>query len=184
MKSVMRFWRFIVRKWANARAVTRLLIGAFVIGLIGLMGLTPNVVFGQTLAWPYAAMIAAAGWGRSGLAFGPMIALIVFGIAQDVTSGAPIGCFALVNIAVFGASAGLSQTFDIERSPGMAIAVPLAAMLIGFVLVWTIASLTGGYIARFMPLFGALFTTLILHFAVSGLFDLGVRRGQTRGATV
>ncbi len=149
--------------------------------MIGLTGLTPNVFLGQTLVWPYAALIAAAGWGRSGLAFGPLILLVCFGLAQDVTSGAPIGCFALVNVLVFGASASLSQTFDMERSPGMNFAVPVLAILLGFALVWMVASLSGGHIARIAPLVGAFLATVFVNVIAGRLFDLGVRRGLPGG---
>ncbi len=181
MKQLRNMFATLQRWWREAPARSRLAIGAILVAIIGVMGLTPNVIFGQTLIWPYAGIIAAAGWGRSGLAFAPMVLLVFFGIAQDVTGGAPIGCFALVNILVFGASAGLSQTFDMERSPGMNFAVPVMALAIGFILVWILASLSGGYIARAAPLISAFFATLFAHVVLSGLFDLGVRRGQARG---
>ncbi len=172
----------LARFWTGARPRTRLVIGAVVVAMIGLMGLTPNVIMGQTLVWPYAGMIAAAGWGRSGLAFAPVFVLMGLGFAQDVTSGAPIGCFALVNILVFGASVGLGQVFDIERAPSMAMIVPAVSICVGFILTWLIASLSGGYLARLSPLFWAFAATLLLHVLIAPLYDLGVRRNKPLGA--
>ncbi|MEM6534898.1 MAG: hypothetical protein AAGA24_05070 [Pseudomonadota bacterium] len=174
----------IFRRWDEARPGMRLAIGAAVLAAVGLTGLTPNVVLGQTLVWPYAAMVAAAGWGRSGLAFAPMAALVFFGLAQDVTSGAPIGCFALVNVLIFGASAGLNQMFDADRAGDLGTAVPLICIALGFVLVWLIASLSGGHVAKVLPLVTALVITVLFHIITAPLFDLGIRRGQNAGSAL
>jgi len=171
-----------VRFWSGARPRTRLVIGTIVVAVVGIMGLTPNVIMGQTLIWPYAGMIAAAGWGRSGLAFSPVFVLMGLGFAQDVTSGAPIGCFALVNILVFGVSVGLGQLFDIERAPTMAMIVAAASIWVGFMLTWLIASFSGGYLARISPLVWAFAVTVLLHVFITPLYDLGVRRNQALGA--
>jgi len=172
----------VTRWWQSARARARLAIGAIVVIVIGLGGLTPNVLFDVTLSWPYAALIAAVGWGRSGLGFGPMTLLLVFGLAQDVTASAPIGSFALINFATFGASAALSQTFDIERSPGMNYGLPLVLLAFGMVLVWLLASFASGHVVRIVPLFSALLATVFLHMLIAPLFDLGIRRGGPAGA--
>lgn len=172
------------RWWQSSRARTRLAVGGLIVVMIGVAGLTPNVLFDVTLSWPYAALIAAVGWGRSGLGFGPMILLLGFGFAQDVTASAPIGCFALVNFVTFGASAGLSQTFDIERSPGMNYGLPLALLAFGMLMVWLLASFAGGHIVRVVPLISAFLATLFLHMLIAPVFDLGIRRGSHAGASV
>lgn len=172
------------RQWAGARPRVRLFIGAIVVAILGLAGLTPHVWFDLTLTWPYAALIAAVGWGRSGLAFTPMALLVMFGIAQDVTSSAPLGCYALVNLVTYGTSAGLSQTFDIERSAGMNFGLPIALMALGMCLVWLLASFAGGYIARIIPLISAFLATLFLHMLIAPVFDLGIRRGSHAGGAV
>ena len=56
-------------RWENARPRSRLVVGALVVAMIGLVGLTPKSFFGVPLAWPYVGLIAAVGWGRSGLGF-------------------------------------------------------------------------------------------------------------------
>lgn len=172
------------RWWHSARARTRLAVGAGLVMGIGLAGLTPNVFFDLTLSWPYAALIAAVGWGRSGLGFAPMILLALFGFAQDVTASAPIGSFALVNFLTFGASSGLSQTFDIERSPGMNYGLPLVLIGFGMMLVWLLASFAGGHIVRVVPLISAYLATIFLHMLIGPLFDLGIRRGDSGGTAL
>ena len=72
-------------RWEAARPRLRLLVGALVVLVIGMVGLTPKSFFGVPLAWPYVGLIAAVGWGRSGIAFGPMVLLVLFGFAQDAS---------------------------------------------------------------------------------------------------
>lgn len=170
--------------WSEARPGTRLVIGAGIVALIGLTGLTPTLFFGVALAWPYAALIAAIGWGRSGFAFSPVVILIVFGIAQDVTTSAPLGCFGLINLLVYGASAILHQMFDSERSPELVLALPLILLVFAFLVIWGLASLVSGHVTRLEPLVAALISTAVLQFVLAAMFDLGVRPGVDPGATV
>ncbi|MEO0550679.1 MAG: hypothetical protein AAFZ91_12225 [Pseudomonadota bacterium] len=165
----------VLRWWANARPRLRLVVGSILIGLIGLMGLTPNVFFGAALSWPYMALIAAIGWGRAGLGFSPMLVLIAFGFAQDVTASAPLGSFALVNLATYGITAALYQAFDAERSPGVNYGLPLALLFIGMSFVWLLASLSSNHAVRFSPLLASLLATVFVQMIVAPLFDLGVR---------
>ncbi len=183
MKTISALLGSIGRWWQRSRPRVRLMVGMSVLVVIGLTGLTPNVWFGVTISWPYAALIAAAGWGRSGLGFGPMFVLVLFGFAQDVTASAPLGCFALVNLAIFGASATASQTFDIERSRGMNFGLPMAMIALGMSLVWILASFAGGHFVRLLPIISALMATLLLHMLVAPVFDLGVRRGAHAGVS-
>ncbi len=175
------FFGSVTRWWEGARARVRLAVGAGLVGVLGLTGLTPNVLFDLTLSWPYAALIAAVGWGRSGLAFGPMVMLVLFGFAQDVTASAPLGCFALVNLATYGASAGVSQTFDIERSRGMNYGLPVLMLIMGMVLVWLLASFASAHMVRVIPLISVLLATIFLHMLIAPVFDLGIRRGGSAG---
>jgi len=170
--------------WQDARPVTRLGIGAALVVLIGVTGLTPTLFFGVVLAWPYAALIAAIGWGRAGFAFSSVLLLIAFGVAQDVSTSAPLGCFGLINLLVYGASAILHQTFDGERSPEIVFALPLILLVFAFVLVWLMASLVSGHVTRLEPLLAALGSTAVLQLVSSPVFDLGVRPGVDPGATV
>ena len=50
--------------WSQTDPTPRLLFGAFAIAAIGLLGLTPREIFGFSIAWPYAALWGAVGWGR------------------------------------------------------------------------------------------------------------------------
>jgi hypothetical protein len=170
----------VVKWWRNASPDIRLLVGAVLVAVIGTAGLTPNY-FGFTLSWPFAALIAATGWGAGGLAARPMIMLILFGFAQDVSMiFAPLGVFALLNLAVFGVSAALYQMFDTERSGGAAIIIPVSCLLVGFVLLWVIASLTNGNAVRLEPVFLSFLSTMALYVLIAPVFDLG-RRPDERG---
>ncbi|MEO1642420.1 MAG: hypothetical protein AAFR74_03720 [Pseudomonadota bacterium] len=145
------------------------------------MGLTPTY-FGISLSWPFAALIAATGWGAGGVAMRPMVLLILFGFAQDVSMVfAPLGIFALINLSVFGFSAWLHQLFDYERSGAVAFTTPVVALLSGFIMLWILASLTNGAIVRVVPVLLSFASTLALYVLVAPLFDLG-RRPDERGA--
>ncbi|MEL6830480.1 MAG: hypothetical protein AAFO63_10125 [Pseudomonadota bacterium] len=170
--------------WSEARPGTRLAIGATLVAFVGLSGLTPTLFFGVALAWPYAALIAAIGWGRGGFAFTPVALLILFGIAQDVTASAPLGSFGLINLLVYGASAILHQTFDSERSPELVLALPMILLVFAFIVVWAFASLVSGHVIRIEPLAAALISTAALQLILSSIFDLGVRPGVDPGASV
>lgn len=148
------------------------------------MGLTPNVFFGAAVSWPYMALIAAIGWGRAGMGFSPMLILIAFGFAQDVSASAPLGSFALINLATYGITAGLYQAFDAERSPGVNYGLPILLLFIGMVFVWLLASLSSNHVVRFMPLLASLLATLFVQMIVAPLFDLGVRASAGREASL
>ncbi|MDJ0922367.1 MAG: hypothetical protein QNI84_14660 [Henriciella sp.] len=172
----------IARWWTKARPRLRLAVGTVLVGIVGLMGLTPNVFFGTTVSWPYMALIAAIGWGRAGLGFSPMLVLILFGFAQDVTASAPLGSFALVNLATYGLKAGLYQAFDAERSPGVSYGLPILILFMGIIIVWLLASLSSNHVVRFMPLFASFLATMFVQMIVAPVFDLGVRAAAGREA--
>lgn len=180
MTSILAFFAHVRKFWENARPDIRLLIGALVLTLIGVAGLTPTY-FGMTLSWPFGAFVAATAWGGGGIAMRPMLLLILFGFAQDVSMiFAPLGVFALLNILVFGLSAGLHQAFDTNRSGGVVVLIPVACLLAGFSMLWVIASLTNGTAIRVLPFLLSLFSTLALYVLISPVFDLG-RRPDERG---
>ena len=170
--------------WAQSRPRMRLLVGSTVLAVIGLTGLTPNVMFDIALSWPYAALIAAAGWGRSGLGFGPMIALVLFGIAQDITSDAALGVHALVNLLTYGFSVLVSQTFDVQRSQSIAYGLPILSIGLGVSLVWLLASVSSGHAERVLPMFAVFLSTVFIHMIAAPVFDLGIRRGDSAGASI
>lgn len=167
-------------RWENARPRSRLIIGVILVILIGLVGLTPKTLFGMQLSWPYIGLIAAVGWGRSGMAFGPMAFLLVFGFAQDA-SQAPWGSHGLANLLTYGLSAIVSQTADTERSPILSFVLPVVTLFVGITLVWLVASVSSGHVVRVTPMLTAYFATLVAHMLIAPLFDLGVRRGAHAG---
>ena len=93
---------------------------------------------------------------------------------------APLGAFALINIVVFGVSAALHQMFDTERSGGAAVIIPVSCLLIGFVSLWVIASLTNGNAVRLAPICLSFLSTMALYVLIAPVFDLG-RRPDERG---
>jgi len=167
-------------RWENARPRTRLIVGTIVVAIIGLVGLTPKTFFGVPLAWPYVGLIAAVGWGRSGLGFGPMIFLVAFGFAQDA-SQAPWGSHGLANLLVFGFSAQVSKMVDTERTPLLSFALPVVTLFFGIALVWLTASISSGHLVRITPMLTAYFATLVAHMLISPLFDLRAHRRMTSG---
>ncbi len=150
------------------------------VALIGMVGLTPKSFFGVPLAWPYVGLIAAVGWGRSGIAFGPMVLLVLFGFAQDA-SQAPWGSHGLANLLIFGLAALVNQTFDTERTPFLSFILPVVTLFSGIALVWITASISSGHIVRVTPMLTAYFATLVVHMLIAPLFDLGTRANLNRG---
>lgn len=167
-------------RWEAARPRSRLLIGVLVVALIGMVGLTPKSLFGVPLAWPYVGLIAAVGWGRSGIGFGPMVVLVMFGFAQDA-SQAPWGSHGLANLLTFGLSAMVHQMFDTERTPFLSFILPVVTLFSGITLVWFVASISSGHFVRVTPMLTAYFATLVVHMLISPLFDLGIRRTVPNG---
>jgi len=169
-------------RWENARPRSRLIVGTVVVAIIGLVGLTPKTFFGVPLAWPYVGLIAAVGWGRSGLGFGPMVFLVMFGFAQDA-SQAPWGSHGLANLLAYGLAAQVSQMVDTERTPLLSFALPVVTLFFGITIVWLSATISSGHLVRITPLLTAYFATLVAHMLVSPLFDLRPHRRMTGGAS-
>jgi hypothetical protein len=167
-------------RWENARPRARLLVGAVIVLLIGMVGLTPKSLFGVTLAWPYVGLIAAVGWGRSGLRFGPMIFLLMFGFAQDA-SQAPWGSHGLASLLTYGLTAMVSQMVDTERTPLLSFLLPVISLFFGITLVWIAASISSGHVVRVTPMLTAYFATLVVHMLIAPLFELSARRGHVSG---
>lgn len=177
--------RSIARKssWSRTPPSSRLMVGTFLIALVGFLGLTPKSVLGIHLIWPYAALWGAVGWASSGLSLRPMICLFALGIAQDISFDATIGVFVLVNLGTYGVAAVLSETFDVETDPVMGLMVAALAMSAGFVVLWVLASSSVDYAIRLLPLLEALAVTLLLFLPVAGLFRLGGRPGDRAAAS-
>ena len=169
--------------WGRSGATVRLLVGALVIALVGLMGLTPKILFNTEITWPYASFIAAVGWGRYGFAFRPMVLLILFGLAQDVSANAPIGCFALINLTVYGLSGAASTTLDLDRAPTLRELLPVPILAVAFFMIWGIASLSTGHGVRWYPLAAAYAMTFFLHVLIAPVFLLGRQNNEFSAST-
>ncbi|MGB3624346.1 MAG: hypothetical protein WA989_00860 [Henriciella sp.] len=172
----------IARFWGEAGPTSRLVIGTVLVVIIGLAGLNPQTLFGNELVWPYASLVAAIGWGRSGLALRPMAILVILGVAQDVSAYAPLGCFGFINLSVFGLSAGISRTFDRERAPIITIIAPVVLYSFAFSLVWLLASFASGHVVQMSPLISAFVVTYFLHMLVAPVFNLGRRIAPLTGS--
>ena len=167
--------------WSQTGPTPRLLFGAFAIAAIGLLGLTPREFFGFSIAWPYAALWGAVGWGRVGLSVRPMILLIIFGLVQDVTFHAPIGCFVILNLLAYGASAAIADMFDVMNEPLIAILSPVLLFSGAFLLLWLMASTLEDHAVRILPLVASLMTTGLVYAVLNKVFDLGRLPGESVG---
>jgi hypothetical protein len=166
--------------WSGLGPTPRLIAGALIIIATGMAGLMPREVWGMTIPWPYAAFWGAVGWGRVGLSLRPMILLVLFGLAQDIGMNAPLGCFALINLIVYGLSALVADTVDV-RQPLAALLAPFALFFAGFLMCWILAGFLSNHLTSpLMPL-----TTMLFTGAVYGIihraFDLGRRPGEIEG---
>ncbi|WP_084397774.1 hypothetical protein [Henriciella aquimarina] len=170
------------RIWSEAGPTSRMIAGTLIVVTIGLIGLTPKTLFNTELVWPYAALVAAIGWGRSGLAFRPMAVLVLFGFAQDVSAYAPLGCFGFINLSAFGLSALVHRSFDRERSPVITSIAPIFIYAAAFSLVWLFASFNSNHLVQAEPLIKAYAVTYILHIIAAPAFDLGRRVGPLTGS--
>lgn len=163
--------------WTRTSPNMRLLAGAALIALVGLIGLTPKTVFGLHLVWPFAALWGAAGWASAGLSIRPMLLLCLFGVAQDMSFVSPIGSFMLINLATYGAAAMVSETLDVEADPVKAVLVAAFAMAVGFALMWGMASAKADHAVALLPVLSVFAVTVILFIPVAPLFRLGGRPG-------
>lgn len=168
--------------WSSSGPSARLFFGSFFILTIGILGLTPKSFLGQEIIWPYAALWGAIGWGRVGLALRPMLILTFLGLAQDINTNAPLGCFVIVNLVTYGMSAAAADTFDLENSVILSILTQTGLLVLGFVIVWLQASLLQEHLVRVLPLLRTLIITGISFAIVHKLFDLGRAPGRPLGS--
>lgn len=167
--------------WSSSGPLARLLFGAFIIMTVGILGLTPKTFMGMSIMWPYAALWGAVGWGRVGLSLRPMILLILFGLAQDISLNAPLGCFVIVNLSVYGLSVAVAESVDLKNDPILGVVAPAALLMIAFVLVWALASLLQEHPVRFVPLIKTLLITGLGYAICQKAFDLGRAPGRVMG---
>lgn len=167
--------------WSQAGPTPRLIFGAAIIAIVGVLGMTPKALFGIPLAWPFAALWGAIGWGRAGLSLRPMILLVIFGLMQDIVSNAPLGCFAMINLLIYGMSAGIADQTDGMRDTLVAVMGPIVLLVIAFLLVWGFASITSDHLVRSWPLLASFITTGLIYAIAARMYDLGRRPGESPG---
>ena len=161
-------------RWSRLSSDTRLLVGTAIIVLVGLAGQTPKSLFGLQIIWPHAALLGAAGWGLSGHRFRPMTVLILLGLVQDISFEANLGCFVIVNLVTYAATAYAAELYDAGNDPLIRAVIPTFSIALGFFVLWAVASATTGQVAEVRSLVGAFAMTLGLHFLLARFFDLGV----------
>jgi len=154
-----------------------------IIAIVGVLGMTPKALFGIPLAWPFAALWGAIGWGRVSLSLRPMILLIMFGLMQDIVSNAPLGFFAMINLLVYGMSAGIADQTDGMRDILVAVVGPAALLIVAFLLVWGSASITSDHLVRIWPLLASFAMTGLIYSFSGRMFDLGRRPGESPGGS-
>lgn len=169
--------------WSQSGPSPRLIFGAAMIAIVGVLGMTPKAFFGIPLAWPFAALWGAIGWGRAGLSLRPMLLLVMFGLMQDIISNAPLGCFAMINLLVYGLSAGIADQTDGMRDTLVAVLGPAVLLVVAFLLVWGFASITSDHLVRAWPLMTCFITTGLIYAFGNGMFDLGQRPGESPGGS-
>lgn len=170
--------------WSQTGPTLRLVVGVCLIAVIGLVGLTEKTLFGVAVPWPHAALWGAVGWGAVGLSLRPMAALTLLGFAQDIAFVAPLGCFVLVNLSIYGLSAAVSESIDPETDPLISWLAPVALIAAGFFALWIIASSVADHAVQVWPLLLAYFSTAGLYFVVGGVFRLGRAPGEPAGQGV
>ena len=109
------------------------------------------------------------------------VVLVIFGLMQDIISNAPLGCFALINLLVYGLSAGIADQTDGMRDALVAVVGPAVLLIVAFLLIWGFASITSDHLVRSWPLFTNFFMTGLIYSFANQMFDLGRRPGESPG---
>lgn len=145
------------------------------LGLVALLGVADQFRLEQgwsNLAWPNAALWAAAGWGLSGLAIRPMLLLVLIGLAQDIVLRAPLGAFVVVNLAAFGTAAFLTRRQDRDGGTARGLLFGFLAILAGFAALTALAVTANEGSPRLPALIADVSVTLIGFVLVFPLFNL------------
>jgi hypothetical protein len=100
---------------------------------------------------------------------------------QDIVSNAPLGCFALINLLVYGMSAGIAEQTDGMRDTLVAFVGPVVLLSAAFLLVWGFASITSDHIVRTWPLLTSFVNTGLIYAFANRMYDLGRRPGESPG---
>jgi hypothetical protein len=112
-----------------------------------------------------------------------MMLLVLFGLMQDIVSNAPLGCFAMINLLIYGMSAGIADQTDGMRDPLVAVVGPAVLLIVAFLLVWGFASITGEHLVRSWPLLSSFITTGLIYAFAARMYDLGRRPGESPGSS-
>lgn len=168
---------WIERSWRRTGPGRRLLAGLGALLLIWFLGLIQTGLTGLSLPWPFVLLVAAVGWSRRGLSLRPMMAIVVLGLAQDLSHAAPFGSFAIAGLATYALHAGIIRSLDVERDPVLSAAMPFLSLTAGVILIWIVASNVAGHAAELATLAASWLATLLLYAIVHPMLDLNTRSG-------
>lgn len=163
------------RFWQRLGPSGRLLFGTLIAVVFWWVGLRGLNLFGTEITWPLILLCAAIGWGRVGLAIRPMVALVALGLLQDTSASAPFGSHAIVALATYGFHAAVGGALDFDRDPILSSVRPFISLVLGFALLWFVASNAAGHAVALWPLFASGLATAVAYILLRSVFDLGER---------
>lgn len=162
---LVRFWQRLGEGW-------RIFLGSLLILVLAFTSLMPNSIFGIEIVWSFATLWAAIGWGLAGISLRPLFLLSLFGLLQDVQMDAPIGCFMVINLSVYGLSVWAGENFDFDADPVRRMMVAPIGIGIGIFALWVFSSTSQDYRVSVSSFIGPYCTTLIGYMVFSWVFKL------------
>lgn len=139
--------------------------------------MAPANLFRGTVPAPDIALVAIFYWAIFGPAFLPPWAVLVLGLAQDFTTGAPLGFWAVIYLLAYGFSMSQRVFFMGRSGPGVLFGFTVVALLTA-IATWVLGSIT---YARWLPpaqIFLQAPMSALLYFCVSPVYAF-IRRMLT-----
>lgn len=178
MRRRQSLFQALLRSWRRTNPVTRMIIGAALVGIIWFMGLTPWRVAGVDLPWPILLLVAAVGWSRVGLFMRPVFVLIGLSLLYDISSAAPLGSYMIVALSAYGVQVLAQSALDMDNGAVLETAIPFLSMAVGIVVLWILASASAGYPMRILPFMTAGLATALAYVLLAPMFNLRARSGR------
>lgn len=168
----------LLRSWRRTNPVTRLIIGAALVGLVWFLGLTPWRIAGIDLPWPILLLAAAVGWGRVGLFMRPVFVLIGLSLLYDISAAAPLGSYMIVALSAYGVQVLAQSALDMDNGAVMETAIPFLGLATGIAVLWVLASASAGYLMRILPFMTTGLATALAYILLAPMFNLRARSGH------
>lgn len=150
-------------------ALSRYFFGTLAILLLAYLGLlwvssSPYYSF-----WPLAGLWAAVGWGGNRLAIIPVVLLVAMGLAMDLISGAPIGCYAAIFLVGYLVASVFRKRATTDPTGLIRFVGDCAAFVAAFLFArWMIGAYLGSVDTR--EIVGGFLSAIILFFPLRSLF--------------